>query len=240
MSEDYHSLLVQHCLPNLIKLLSTEKPQNDLEVAPDVQLRHLHLGPAFSNALAELAVSCVDEGIVVEFVEEGLGGGGESEFEVAEERECRNDGDGFLEVGAFDFVIFAHHFLSGLDLLEVAHSEEHPLLALPQRLKVEEVVVLHLIVRTVRHRVVHHQVLDLLDRLAHRETVLHLHAPRVVEVYDKHAQHRLLRLVVAFLVLVHHLLHQQSSALQLAVASRQKCLHGSRGESVVRSRRICF
>ena len=87
MGKDYHSLLVEHCLPNLIKLLSTEEPQNDLEVAADVQLRHLHFGPAFSNALAQLAISCVDERIVVELVEEGLGGRGESEFEVAEKRE---------------------------------------------------------------------------------------------------------------------------------------------------------
>ena len=117
-------------------------------------------------------------------------------------------------------MIFVHHFLSGLDLLEVAHSEEHPLLALPHCLEVEEVVVLHLIVRTVRHRVVHHQVLDLLHRLARRETVLHLHAPRMVEIHYQHAQHRLLRLVVAFLVFVHHLLQQQSSSLELAVANR--------------------
>jgi hypothetical protein len=42
----------------------------------------------------------------------------------------------------------------------------------------------------------------------------------MVEIHYQHAQHRLLRLVVAFVVFVHHLLQQQSSSLELAVANR--------------------
>jgi hypothetical protein len=39
------------------------------------------------------------------------------------------------------------HLLSHLDLLEVRHPEQHPLLTLHNRLEVEEIVVLHLVVR---------------------------------------------------------------------------------------------
>ena len=73
MRKDDHPFLIQHCLPNLIKLQGAKVVNDDLEITADVQLIHLQLGPTLTQTLAELLVGSINEGIIVELSKEGLG-----------------------------------------------------------------------------------------------------------------------------------------------------------------------
>ena len=66
MRKDDHTFLIQHCLPDLIKLQSAKVVNDDLEITADVELVHLQLGPTLTQALAELLVGSINEGIIVE------------------------------------------------------------------------------------------------------------------------------------------------------------------------------
>jgi hypothetical protein len=203
-------------------------------------LRHLQSRPALGKAFTEIAVCSIDEWVVVEVIEEGFSGRGESQFEIAEQRQGGDDSDGLLEVGAGDFAILVHHFLGGLDLLEVAHSEEHPFSTLPNCLKIEEVVVLHLVMRAIGHGVVHHQVFDVFDGFARGEAVFYLHSSFVMEIHDHHTEDCLFCLVVALIVLVDYFFQQQCPTLQLALARWKEGLKGGCGETIGRGWRIGF
>ena len=74
MRKDDHPFLIQHCLPNLIKLQGAKVVNDDLEITADVQLIHLQLGPTLTQTLAELLVGSINEGIIVELRKEGLSG----------------------------------------------------------------------------------------------------------------------------------------------------------------------
>ena len=72
MRKDDHPFLIQHCLPNLIKLQGAKVINDDLEITADVELVHLQLGPTLTQTLAELLVGSINEGIIVELSKEGL------------------------------------------------------------------------------------------------------------------------------------------------------------------------
>ena len=78
MPEYHHSLLVEDGLPDLVELLHSEEVDNDSEVAADVELVHLYLGPCLYEVLVEFCVGCVDEGEVVVVREEDLDDAGQS------------------------------------------------------------------------------------------------------------------------------------------------------------------
>ena len=74
MRKNDHPFLIQHCLPNLIKLQGAKVINDDLEITADVELVHLQLGPTLTQTLAELLVGSINEGIIVELSKKSFSG----------------------------------------------------------------------------------------------------------------------------------------------------------------------
>ena len=74
MRKDDHPFLIQHCLPDLIKLQGAKVVNDDLEITADVELIHLQLGPTLTQTLAELLVGSINEGIIVELSKKSFSG----------------------------------------------------------------------------------------------------------------------------------------------------------------------
>ena len=74
MRKDDHPFLIQHCLPDLIKLQGAKVVNDDLEITADVELIHLQLGPTLTQTLTELLVGSINEGIIVELSKKSFSG----------------------------------------------------------------------------------------------------------------------------------------------------------------------
>lgn len=182
MCEDHDSFLIENRLPNLVELMDAKQVDDHLQIAADVKLVHLQLWPTLTHVFIQIHVGCVDELVIIEVRKEDLDSARQPQFEVSKQGQGANDCECLLHVGSGDFAVVCLHLLSHFDLLEVGDSKEHTPLALNHCFKVEEVVVLHLIMARVRHRMMDDQILNILHRFSLGITILYLSASLMVEV----------------------------------------------------------
>jgi len=144
---------------------------------------------------------------MVEIWEKCLYSTRQTKFEVSKERKSTNNRKCFLQVWTCDFIIICFHLLSDFDLLKVRYSEQHTLLAFENGLEVEKIVVFHLVMRRVRHRMMNYQILYIFYSFSLRISILNLSASFVMKVNDCHADNWLIYFMKTLIIFIHNFLH---------------------------------
>lgn len=206
MRKDDHPLLIQYSLPNLIKLQGSKMLNDNLEVTAYIQLIHLQLRPTLTQPLTEFFVCSVNKGIIVELPKEGLCRACQSQLQISEEWKGADHCNSLLHVRPGNLTILCLHFLCYFNLLKIRHSKQHAFLPLPNRLKIKEVIILHLVMRTIRHRMMHYQILDLLNCFTLRIPMFYLSPSLMMKMYNGHTQYRVLDLMIPLFIFIHNFL----------------------------------
>ena len=171
-----------------------------------MQLTHFQLRPGGTHIFIKIFIGSVDKLVIGKIWEKNLNGGSQSQLQIPKQGQSTNNSQSLLKIRPGDLTILLFHLIGNFNLFKVTHPKKHPLLPLNSRLKIKKIVILHLIMRRIWHRMVHYQILNILCRFWLRVFILNFSPTLMVEMNHRHTNNRLVYFVIPLVILIHHFL----------------------------------